>query len=144
MPERRASAVWEGDLKGGKGAVSSGSGALDAIPYSFAMRFEDAPGTNPEELVAAAHAACFSMACANELGKREITGQKVSTTATARFEKTDAGFSVTQMTLNTVIRAKGADRARCEEAAKAAKDGCPISRLLAPGTKIVLDAKYEL
>jgi osmotically inducible protein OsmC len=142
--DRTASAEWKGDLKGGKGHVSSGSGALKSIPYTFSMRFESEPGTNPEELVAAAHAACYSMACANELGKRGVTGQEVSTKATARFEKTDAGFSITEMTLHATVRAKGADRAKCEEAAKAAKDGCPISRLLAPGTKITLDAKYEL
>jgi len=144
MHQRSASAHWTGDLKGGKGTVSSASGALKSIPYSFSMRFENEPGTNPEELVAAAHAACFSMACAAELGKRDVTGQEVSTTASARFEKTDAGFSVTEMTLHTTIRAKGADRAKCEEAANAAKVGCPISRLLAPGTKITLDAKFEL
>ena len=117
---------------------------MKGIPYNFAQRFEEEPGTNPEELIAAAHASCYSMACANELGKRGVTGQEVATTAVARFEKTDAGFSITEITLKTTVRAKGADRAKCEEAAKAAKDGCPISRLLAPGTKITLDAKFEV
>ena len=128
--KRGASAVWNGGLKDGRGNLTTNSGALRDVPYSYSMRFEDAPGTNPEELVAAAHAGCFSMAFSGELGKAGLTPQSIETMATATFEKTDAGFAVTTIHLDTAARVPGADRAKVEAAAEAAKKGCPISRLL--------------
>src|SRR2546425_3080366 len=102
--QRFANAVWKGGLKDGKGNVSTASGALKNTPYSFAMRFENAPGTNPEELVAAAHAGCFSMALSGELGKLGLTPESVETKATLTFEKTDAGFTVTSIHLDVGAR----------------------------------------
>jgi osmotically inducible protein OsmC len=136
---RKASAVWEGDLKSGKGSVSTESGALKQTQYSFATRFENGPGTNPEELIAAAHASCFSMALSAELGKASMTPQRISTNATLTMDKTDAGWTVTAIHLETQVTMPGADRAKFEAAANSAKVGCPISRLL--NTKITLDAK---
>ncbi len=128
--ERKASAQWTGGLKDGKGTVSTTSGALKGVPYSFAMRFGDAPGTNPEELVAAAHAGCFSMALSGELGKLGYRPESIETKATLNFEKTDAGFTVTSIHLDTTARVPGADPAKFQAAAEAAEKGCPISRLL--------------
>jgi osmotically inducible protein OsmC len=137
--KRKASAVWEGNLKEGKGTVSSESRALFSTPYSFGTRFENGVGTNPEELIAAAHAGCFSMAFSAELGKAGITPQKIETTATLTLDKLDAGWSVTGIHLDTTATIPGADRAKFEAAANAAKAGCPISKLL--NTKITMDAK---
>lgn len=139
--KRKASAVWRGDLKGGKGAFSMGSGALNDTPYSFSTRFEEAPGTNPEELIAAAHAACFSMALSAQLGGMGITPQSVSTTATLTLDKTDAGMTITEIHLDTVAKIPGGDEAKFEQAAHNAKTGCPISRVL--NAKITLTAKLE-
>ncbi len=127
---RKASAVWKGSLKEGKGTVSSDSGVLANSPYSFSTRFEDAKGTNPEELIAAAHAGCFTMAFSAQLGNAGITPESLETTATLTFEKTDAGFTVTKIHLDTVGRIPGNDKAVFEKAAQEAKAGCPISRLL--------------
>lgn len=137
--QRRASAQWKGGLKDGKGTVSTASGAVKSVPYSFAMRFEDAPGTNPEELVAAAHAACFSMAFSSELGKAGYRPESVDTKATLNFEKTDAGWSVTSIHLDVSAKVPGADPAKFQAAADAAKKTCPISRLLK--TDITMSAK---
>jgi osmotically inducible protein OsmC len=136
---RKASAIWQGDLKAGKGSISSDSGVLKNTQYSFSTRFENGAGTNPEELIAAAHAGCFSMALSAELGKLGITPQKIETTATLTMDKTDAGPTVTAIHLDTTATIPGADRAKFDQAANTAKAGCPISRLL--NTKITLDAK---
>ena len=136
---RKASAVWQGDLKGGKGTVSAASGVLKETPYSFNTRFENAPGTNPEELIAAAHAGCFSMALSAELGKAGITPDRIDTTATLTLDKVDAGWGVTGIHLQTNVKIASGDRAKVPAIAEAAKAGCPISRLL--NTKITMEAK---
>ena len=128
--ERKASAQWNGGLKDGKGAVSTASGALKSVPYSFAMRFGDTPGTNPEELVAAAHAGCFSMALSGELEKVGYRAERIETKATLNFDKTDAGWTVKSIHLDVTGKVPGADPAKFQAAAKAAEKGCPISRLL--------------
>jgi len=128
--KRKASAVWRGGLKEGKGTMSAESGALKETQYSFGTRFENGVGTNPEELIAAAHAGCFSMAFSAELGKAGITPESISTTATVTLDKTDAGWTVTESRLDVTARIPGVDRAKALEIANAAKAGCPISRLL--------------
>ena len=136
---RKASAVWQGDLKGGKGIVSTDSGVLSNTQYSFTTRFENGKGTNPEELIAAAHAGCFSMALSAELGKAGITPDRIETVASLNFDKQDAGWGVTGIHLDTRVKLASGDRSKFDAAANAAKTGCPISRLL--NTKITLDAK---
>jgi len=135
MPElvRKGSGVWSGDLKGGKGVVSSGSGAIQNAPYSFASRFENAPATNPEELVAAAHAGCFSMALANILAGDGHTPTEIRTTATVRMSLGEGGPRVTSVHLETVGTVPGIDQTAFQTAAEKAKDNCPISKLLKPG-----------
>ncbi len=128
--KRGASAVWRGGLKDGKGTFSVDSGAFRNAAYGFSTRFENAPGTNPEELVAAAHAGCFSMAFSAELGKAGITPESIETKATLDFDKTDAGWTVKSIHLDTAAKVPGADRTKVEAAAQAAEKGCPISRLL--------------
>ncbi|HEX9341318.1 MAG TPA: OsmC family protein [Thermoplasmata archaeon] len=128
--DRKASAQWIGGLKDGKGTVSTTSGALKAVPYSFAMRFGDTPGTNPEELVAAAHAGCFSMALSGELEKLGYKPERIETKATVNFDKTDAGWTVKSSHLDVTAKVAGADSAKFQAAAMAAEKGCPISRLL--------------
>jgi len=135
---RKASAVWRGGLKTGNGEVSSTSGVLKSTPYSFSTRFEDTPGTNPEELVAAAHAACFSMALSGKLDASSMTAESISTNATLTMEKLDAGWTVVEIHLDTVCKIPNADDAKFQAAAADAKAGCPISRLL--NTKITLTA----
>jgi osmotically inducible protein OsmC len=137
--KRSASAHWEGGLKDGKGTVSTESGVLSGTQYSFGTRFEDGKGTNPEELIGAAHAGCFSMALSGQLGNAGMTAQSIDTTATVTFEKLEAGFTVTEVHLKLVAKIPGADKAAFETAANNAKTGCPISRLL--NTKITLDAQ---
>lgn len=127
---RKASAVWNGGLKDGKGMLSSDSGVLKDTAYSFGTRFENGPGTNPEELIAAAHAGCFSMAFSAELGKVGLTPESIRTVATVTLDKSDAGWTVTQSHLEVTARIPGADQAKALEIANAAKAGCPISRLL--------------
>lgn len=139
--KRTGSAVWQGDLKAGKGTVSTESGVLSQTQYSFSTRFESGKGTNPEELVAAAHAGCFSMALSAQLGEAGLTAEKVETTATVTFEKTEAGWTVTGVHLNVKGKVPKADDAAWNKAAQAAKAGCPISRLL--NTTITMDAKLE-
>ncbi len=128
--DRKASAQWNGGLRDGNGTVSTASGALKSVPYSFAMRFGDTPGTNPEELVAAAHAACFSMALSNELGTFGYRAEQIETKATLNFDKTDAGWTVKAIHLDVAAKVPGADSAKFQSAAEAAEKGCPISRLL--------------
>ncbi len=139
--ERRASAEWQGGLKDGKGTMSTASGALKNVPYGFLMRFGDAPGTNPEELVAAAHAGCFSMALSNELEKAGYRPEAIRTRATVRFDKTDAGWTVTASHLDVSAKVPGANPHKFQAAAEAAERGCPISRLLK--AEITMNATLE-
>src|SRR5215813_9330838 len=128
--QRNASAHWSGGLKDGKGTLSSPSEVLKNTPYSFATRFESQPGTNPEELIAAAHAGCFSMALSGQLGNAGLTAESINTTAAVTLEKTDAGFTITKVHLDVVAKIPGASEEAFQTAAGNAKAGCPISRLL--------------
>ena len=140
--KRKASAEWRGDLKTGKGVVSTESGALSGKPYSFTTRFENEKGTNPEELIAAAHAGCFAMALSGEPGKAGLVPQELKTTATVSLDKLDVGgWTVTESHLEVVGKIPGGSAEAFRAAAEAAKAGCPISRLL--NAKITLDAKLE-
>ena len=139
--KRTASATWQGGLKEGKGTVSTESGVLSRTAYSFSTRFESQPGTNPEELIAAAHAGCFSMALSAELGKAGITPETISTAATLTMERLEEGWTVTSIHLEVRAKISGADPAKFEAAANGAKSNCPISRLL--NTKITMEAKLE-
>ena len=139
--KRKASAVWQGGLKDGKGTISTDSGVLSKTQYSFGTRFENGAGTNPEELIAAAHAGCFSMALSGQLGAAGMTAESINTTATATFEKLEAGWTITEVHLDVVAKIPGADRAKFETAANNAKTGCPVSRVL--NAKITMDAKLE-
>src|SRR5882757_8508764 len=139
--KRKASAVWSGDLKTGKGSISTESGTLKQMQYSFSTRFEHGVGTNPEELIAAAHAGCFSMAFSAELGKAGFTPASINTTATVTLDKTDAGFTVTESHLDMTAKIPGIDEAQFIAIADGAKAGCPISRLLK--AKISLFAQLE-
>jgi osmotically inducible protein OsmC len=140
--QRKASAEWSGGLKDGKGTISTDSGVLSGVPYSFSRRFENEKGTNPEELVAAAHASCFAMATSAQLDNAGITAQSIAATATVALEKVGDGFSVTTSHLNVTIKAPGADRAKVQQAADNAKAGCPISKLL--NAKISMEVKIEV
>ena len=140
--KRKASAVWQGGLKDGKGAVSTDSGVLSGVAYSFSKRFEEEKGTNPEELIAAAHASCFAMATSAQLDEVGIKAQSISASATVALEKVGDGFSVTTSHLEVTIKAPGADRAKVQTAAENAKGGCPISKLL--NAKISMEAKIEV
>ena len=137
--QRKASAVWRGALRDGKGTISTDSGTLKDTQYSFSTRFENGVGTNPEELIAAAHAGCFAMAFSAELGKAGITPESISATATVTLDKTNEGFSVTQSHLDVTAKVPGADKGKIIEIANAAKAGCPITRLL--NAKVTMDAK---
>jgi osmotically inducible protein OsmC len=141
MIKRSASAEWRGGLKDGKGTVSSGSGVLNNTQYSFGTRFESGQGTNPEELIAAAHAGCFAMALSGQLGERGMTAESIKASATVSLEKTDGGWTVTTSHLKVAAKIPGADRAKFDEAAKAAKEGCPISKLLK--ANITLESTLE-
>jgi osmotically inducible protein OsmC len=137
--ERKASAIWRGSLKEGKGTLSASSGVLDNVAYTFAQRFENAPGTNPEELVAAAHAACFSMALSGELGKAGMTPESIETSASLTLEPKDGKPTITKIHLTTTAKIPNASAEAFAKAAADAKAGCPISRLLR--TDITLDAR---
>jgi osmotically inducible protein OsmC len=136
--QRKASAQWQGDLKTGKGTVSTSSGVLSKTSYSFSTRFEDGVGTNPEELIAAAHAGCFSMALSGQLGAGMVA-ESINTTATLTMEKLDVGWTVTKIHLDVQAKIPGGDASAFDAAANRAKSGCPISRLL--NTTITMDAK---
>jgi osmotically inducible protein OsmC len=138
---RKASAEWRGSLKEGKGTISSESGAIANLPYSFKTRFENEKGTNPEELIGAAHAGCFSMALSAQLGGAGITPESIRTTAAVTLEKVGEGFSVTAVHLDVQAKIPGGDRAAFEKAANEAKAGCPISKLL--NAKITMEARLE-
>jgi len=139
--QRKASAVWQGDLKNGKGSISTDSGTLKNTQYSFSTRFENGVGTNPEELLAAAHAGCFTMALSAQLGGAGITAQKLETTATISLEKVGDGFSITKSHLDLVAKIPGADKAKFDAAVKAAETGCPVSKLFK--AEITVSAKLE-
>ena len=139
--QRKGSAVWTGGLKDGKGTVSTQSGVLNNTQYSFATRFENGVGTNPEELLAAAHAGCFSMAFSGQLGAANLTAERIATDAVVSLEKTDSGFAITSVHLTMTAKIPGATQQQFETAANNAKAGCPVSKLF--NTKITLDAKLE-
>ncbi len=139
--KRKASAVWQGGLKDGRGTISTDSGVLSNTQYSFSTRFEDGIGTNPEELIGAAHAGCFSMALSGQLGGAGLVAESINTTATVTMEKTDAGFTITEVHLDVTVKIPGASQEAFETAANNAKSGCPISRLL--NARITMDAKLE-
>lgn len=138
---RKASAVWTGGLKDGKGQISTDSGVLSDTQYSFSTRFEDGVGTNPEELIAAAHAGCFSMALSGQLGKAGLTAESIKTTATVRLEKVDEAFAITSVNLEVTAKVPGADQQAFETAANNAKSGCPVSKVLK--AEITMEAKLE-
>jgi lipoyl-dependent peroxiredoxin len=136
--KRSASAVWKGGLKDGSGTISTDSGVLSDTQYSFKTRFEQGRGTNPEELIAAAHAGCFAMALSNELGIAGLTPESIRTTATVTLENTDAGFAITAVHLKLDANVPGADQATFAKLADKAKAGCPVSKVLK--ADITLDA----
>lgn len=138
---RKASAVWTGGIREGNGKISTDSGVLADTQYSFSTRFEEGIGTNPEELIAAAHAGCFSMALSGQLGQAGLTAETIRTTATVRLEKTDAGFAITSVHLDVTARVPGADPAAFETAANNAKAGCPVSKVL--NAEITMDGRLE-
>ncbi|MGB7553249.1 MAG: OsmC family protein [Candidatus Korobacteraceae bacterium] len=137
--QRTATAHWSGGLKDGKGTISTQSGVLSQTQYSFSTRFENGVGTNPEELIAAAHAGCFSMALSAQLGNAGMSAESIDTKATLTLEKTDAGFSITKVHLSVEVKIPGADQAKFDQAALEAKKGCPVSRVL--NAEITMDAK---
>lgn len=139
--QRKASAVWQGNLKGGKGTISTASGVLSNTQYSFSTRFENGVGTNPEELIAAAHAGCFSMALSAQLGEAGLTADRIETTATVTMEKNAVGFEVTASHLDVTAKVPNATEEAFEAAANNAKAGCPISRLL--NAKITMKASLQ-
>lgn len=128
--QRKASAVWQGGLKDGKGTISTESGVLQQTQYSFSTRFENGKGTNPEELIAAAHAGCFAMALSNELGKVGMVPKKLEATAAVTLDMVRDGFAITKSHIDLVAEIPGADKAKFDAAVKAAETGCPVSKLL--------------
>jgi osmotically inducible protein OsmC len=139
--KRKASAVWNGGLRDGKGVISTESGVLSDTQYSFSTRFEDGTGTNPEELIAAAHAGCFSMALSGQLGQEGLTAESIATEAAVTMEKTDAGFTIIAVHLMVTAKVPGADPQVFERAANNAKSGCPVSRVL--NAEITMTARLE-
>jgi len=138
---KKGSAVWKGGLKDGKGTISTESGVLSNAQYGFNTRFENGPGTNPEELIGAAHAGCFSMALSAQLGEAGMKADSITTTATVSLEQVEGGFAITAVHLDLVAKIPGASQQAFEKAANAAKAGCPVSKLL--NAKITMDAKLE-
>ena len=139
--KRKGSAHWEGGIRDGRGTVSTDSGVLSEAQYSFSTRFEDGKGTNPEELIAAAHAGCFSMALSKQLEDAGMKAESIDTSAAVTLEKTDAGFTITKVHLDVTARIPGGDASAFETAANNAKAGCPVSRLL--NAEITMEAKLE-
>jgi len=137
--QHSGSAVWSGGLKDGIGSISTQTGVLSEAPYGFKARFEDGPGTNPEELIGAAHAGCYTMALSGVLAEAGLTAQKLETTAAVTLDKVDGGFAITKVHLTLVATIPGADQAKFDEAAQKAKVNCPVSKLLK--AEITLDAK---
>lgn len=141
MPVSKGSAVWKGDLKTGKGHLRTESGALDGNPYGFNTRFEGEPGTNPEELVGAAHAGCYAMAMSLGLGEHDLKADEISAHANVTLEESGGGFAVTKVHLDVTARIPGIDEATFQQVAEDTKKNCPISKLLT--AEITLDAKLE-
>ena len=139
--QRTAEAKWQGDLKTGAGEISMASGTLSHVPYSFHSRFEQGKGTNPEELLAAAHAGCFTMALSAQLGEAGLKATSLETSCTITLEQKDGGFAITESHLELKAKVPGATAAAFEKATKAAETGCPVSKLF--NTKITLDAHLE-
>ena len=139
--KRKASAEWKGGLKDGEGTISSDSGVLSDTQYSFSTRFENGIGTNPEELIAAAHAGCFSMALSAQLGEAGMTAESIKTTASVNIDKVEGGFAITKVHLEVTARIPGADQQAFESAANSAKINCPVSKVL--NAEIAMDAKLE-
>jgi osmotically inducible protein OsmC len=139
--KRTGSAVWKGGLRDGAGTVSTESGVLKDTQYSFSARFEDGTGTNPEELIAAAHAGCFSMALSGQLGQAGMTAESIQTTAAVSLEKQDGGFAITAVHLDVTARIPGGDQQAFERAANNAKSGCPVSKVL--NAEITMEARLE-
>jgi lipoyl-dependent peroxiredoxin len=137
--KRTANAHWQGDLKSGKGNISTASGVLDKTQYSFSTRFEDGKGTNPEELLAAAHAGCFTMALSAQLGQANLTAESIETQCSISLEKQPDGFSITESHLDLKAKVPGATQAQFDQAVQAAKTGCPVSKLYK--TNITLTAQ---
>ncbi|TRD23102.1 OsmC family protein [Palleronia caenipelagi] len=140
MPAHKGSAHWEGDLQTGKGTVSTETGVLKDQPYNFKARFEDGAETTPEELIAAAHASCFSMALSMILGEHGLTADSIDTKASAKLQQVEGGFAITTIHLDVTASIPGADAETFATAANAAKEGCPISKVLA-GAEITMDAR---
>jgi osmotically inducible protein OsmC len=140
--KRNASAVWKGGLRDGNGTISTDSGVLSDTQYSFSTRFEQGVGTNPEELIAAAHAGCFAMALSGQLGDAGLTAERIRTTASVTLDKTEAGFTITAAHLDVTAKIPGADQQAFETAANNAKAGCPVSKVL--NAQITMDAKLEV
>ncbi|MEJ1968215.1 MAG: OsmC family protein [Rhizomicrobium sp.] len=140
--KRKGSAHWSGDLRTGKGTISTESGALAAIPYGFATRFGDQKGTNPEEIIGAAHAACFSMALSAELAKAHIAAESIDTISTVELVQAGGGFEIPAVHLTVAVRAPGADKAAVETATNTAKANCPVSKLFKAA--ITMDATYDV
>ena len=139
--KRSASAEWKGGLKDGKGTISTESGVLANTQYSFGTRFENGKGTNPEELIGAAHAGCFSMALSAQLGEAGMTADSIATTATVNLEKVEGGFAITAVHLMVKAKIPGADAGEVQTAANNAKAGCPVSKVL--NATITMDASLE-
>ena len=139
--KKTASAHWQGGIKDGKGSISTESGALNQQPYGFNTRFENQPGTNPEELLGAAHAGCFSMALSKELGEAGMTAESIDTTAEVTLDKQDGGFAITAVHLTLKAKIPGADRTAFEKAVATAKNGCPVSKVL--NAEITLEAVLD-
>jgi osmotically inducible protein OsmC len=139
--QRKASAAWQGGLKDGKGTLTTETGVLKQTQYSFSSRFESGTGTNPEELLAAAHAGCFTMALSGQLGEAGMQADRLDTTATVTIEKVPDGFKITKSHLELVARIPGADKAKFDAAVKAAEKGCPVSKLF--NTEITVTAQLE-
>ncbi|BFM19845.1 OsmC family protein [Gilvimarinus japonicus] len=137
--QKYATAHWEGGLKDGNGHISTESGALKDQPYGFNTRFEDKPGSNPEELLGAAHAGCFSMALSGQLAEAGLTAKSIDTKASVVLEKDGDGFSIPEVRLTVSARVPGADQAAFDKAANAAKEGCPLSKVL--NAKVVMSAE---
>ena len=141
MTIKKASAVWKGGIKDGSGTISTETGVLSDAPYGFKSRFENGKGTNPEELIGAAHAGCFSMALSLMLGNEGLTAEKIETQAEVTLDKVGEGFEITAVHLNVVAKVPGADQAKFETIANKAKEGCPVSKLLK--AKITMSAKLQ-
>jgi osmotically inducible protein OsmC len=141
MMKRKGSATWQGTVKEGTGTVSTTSGVLDKTQFSFTSRFAEGKGTNPEELIAAAHAGCFSMSLSSQLGTAGFTAEKIDTIATVTVEKGDSGFTLTAVHLDVTAKVPGANQSAFETAARNAKEGCPVSKALK--ATITMDARLS-